>query len=103
LAQICADLREHEINEDEFERARKPRVETLVKLQQTNEYWQAALVRAQTDPKALRIIRTLLPDLQQATTADVRTVANLYLQDDRLWRLHITPDSTNPRGSADEQ
>jgi len=93
LGKIAADLKATEVSADEFERARKPRVETLLKSQQTNEYWLSALLRAQTDDKALRIIRTLLPDMQDATAADLKAAANLYLRDDRLWRMHITAET----------
>jgi zinc protease len=95
LGRIAADLRDAEISSDEFERARKPRLETLIKSQQTNEYWLSALLRAQTDGKALAIIRTLVPDMQAATAADVRAAASSYLNDDRLWRMHITAESAS--------
>jgi len=92
LGKIASDLRANEISADEFERARKPRVETLLRAQQTNEYWLAALLRAQTDEKALPIIRTLVSDMQEATAGDVKQAANRYLRDDLLWRMHITAE-----------
>ena len=96
LEKIAADLREGEVSADEFERARKPRVETLLKSQQTNEYWLTSLLRAQSDPKALAVVRSLIPDLRAATAADLRRAANLYLQEDRLWRLRILPETAEP-------
>lgn len=103
IAGITASLRDQEISEDEFERARKPRVETLLKSQQTNEYWLGSLLRAQTDEKSLRIVRTLIPDLQKATAADLQAAARLYLRDDQQWRLRIMPETDSlERGQKGE-
>jgi zinc protease len=92
LAGIARDLRERDVSADEFERARKPRIETLLKSQQTNEYWLGTLQRAQTEPIWLDLIRTTISDLQRLTPADVRKLAETYLRDDRLWRLRVTPE-----------
>lgn len=103
IARITASLRDQEISADEFERARKPRVETLLKSQQTNEYWLGSLLRAQTDEKSLAIIRTLIPDLQKATVADLQAAARRYLGEDQQWRLRITPEtSAMQRGQTGE-
>ena len=93
LSSIARSLRDKEVSADEFERARKPRIETLLKSQQTNEYWLATLQRAQTQPVWLEVVRTTIPDLQRVTPAEVRRMAEAYLRDDRLWRLRVTPDA----------
>jgi zinc protease len=92
LAAIARDLREKDVSSDEFERARKPRIETLLKNQQTNEYWLGTLQRAQTEPIWLELVRTTISDLQRLTPADIRHLAETYLRDDRLWRLRVTPE-----------
>jgi zinc protease len=92
LASIVRDLREKDVSTDEFERARKPRIETLLKSRQTNEYWLGTLQRAQSEPIWLELIRTTIPDLQGMTPADIRKLAATYLRDDRLWRLRVTPE-----------
>jgi zinc protease len=92
LAGIARDLRDKDVSADEFERARKPRIETLLKSQQTNEYWLGTLQRAQTEPIWLDLVRTTISDLQRLTPADIRKLAETYLQDDRLWRLRVTPE-----------
>ena len=92
LAGIARGLREKEVSADEFERARKPRIETLLKSQQTNEYWLGTLQRAQTEPVWLDLVRTTISDLQRLTPADIRKLAETYLKDDRLWRLRVTPE-----------
>jgi len=95
LAGIARGLREKEVSADEFERARKPRIETLLKSQQTNEYWLGTLQRAQTEPVWLDLVRTTISDLQRLTPADIRKLAETYLRDDRLWRLRVTPEGEN--------
>ncbi len=92
LSAIARDLREKEVSADEFERARKPRIETLRKSQQTNEYWLGTLQRAQTEPVWLDLVRTTIPDMQRLTPADIRRLAETYLREDRLWRLRVTPE-----------
>ena len=102
VAAIARDLREKEVSPDEFERARKPRVETLLKAQQTNEYWLGALQRIQTEPFWQTIIRTTISDMQSVTPADVRKMAETYLRDDRLWRLRVTPEPASPAAEGEK-
>lgn len=92
LQAIARDLRDKEVSPDEFERARKPRIETLLKSQQTNEYWLGTLQRAQTQPIWLEIVRSTISDMQRVTPGEVRALAETYLRDDRLWRLRVTPE-----------
>jgi zinc protease len=92
LAGIARDLRDKEVSADEFDRARKPRIETLLKSQQTNEYWLGTLQKAQTQPIWLEVVRSTISDLQRVTPAEVRALAETYLRDDRLWRLRVTPE-----------
>lgn len=93
LQSIARDLRDKEVSADEFERARKPRIETLLKSQQTNEYWLGTLQRVQTQPIWLEIVRSTISDLQRVTPAEVKALAEVYLRDDRLWRLRVTPEA----------
>ena len=102
LAQIARDLREREVSADEFDRARKPRIETLLKSQQTNEYWLGTLQRAQTQPVWLDVVRSTIPDLQRVTPAEVRMLAETYLRDDRLWRLRVTPEPAKPTNEGEK-
>jgi zinc protease len=92
VAGIARDLRDTEVSADEFERARKPRIETLLKSRQTNEYWLGTLQRAQTQPIWLELVRNTISDLQRVTPAEVRRLAETYLRDDRLWRLRVVPE-----------
>ena len=88
---IAADLRAHPISADELERARRPGVEAVIARRQTNAYWAASLIDAQTDPRRLDIIRGTLPDLKRVTAADVQRTAQIYLTDAKAWKAIVTP------------
>ena len=88
---IAANLRTHPISADELERARKPSVEAVIARRQTNAYWAASLIGAQTDPRRLDIIRETLPDLKRVTAADVQRTAQIYLSDAKAWKAVVTP------------
>ena len=88
---MTADLREHTPADDEFERARKPNVDSLAKAEETNGYWAGALAGVQADERRLKLIRDAKPGLEKVTPADVQRVARKYLTDDRAWKLIIAP------------
>jgi zinc protease len=91
VKQVTADLREHEPSADEFDRARKPELDTLEKAVETNNYWLGALEGAQTDERRLKLVRDARPGLEKVTPADVQRVARKYLTDERAWKLIVTP------------
>ena len=91
LAKISASLRTTEITADELERARKPLIEGLLKARQTNEYWLEQLSGVQAEPRKLDAIRGVLDSLGRADPAALEAAANLYLRDDKLWKLEIKP------------
>lgn len=88
---ITADLRNTPVSADELERARKPRVEQLIKAQQTNEYWLGRLSAAAEDPRKLDVIRETLPGYARITPADVQAAARKYLRDERAFKLVVEP------------
>lgn len=88
---VAAELRDRPVAPDLLERARKPRVETLEKAQQTNEYWLGELSGAQADPRRLDSIRSLIPGTERVTAADVQAVAREFLADERAWSLIVRP------------
>ncbi|HEY4265291.1 MAG TPA: insulinase family protein [Micropepsaceae bacterium] len=91
VKQVTADLRAREPSKDEFERARKPELDTLEKAVQTNNYWLGSLSGAQTDERRLKLIRDARPGLETVTPADVQRVAREYLTDERAWKLIVVP------------
>jgi zinc protease len=94
VKQVTADLREHEPNADEFERARKPELDALEKATETNNYWLGSLSGAQNDERRLKLIRDARPGLETVTPADVQRVARKYLTDERAWKLVVSPKAS---------
>ena len=90
---IAADLRTKSVTADELERAVKPRIETLTKAQETNEYWMGQLIGAQSDPRRLESVRQTIPGLERVTAADVQAAAQKWLVDARAWKLVVVPEA----------
>jgi zinc protease len=91
VKQVTADLRDHPVSTDEFERARKPDLDALEKAVETNGYWVSALSGAQMDERRLKLVREARPGLETVTPADVQRVARKYLTDERGWKLVVSP------------
>jgi zinc protease len=90
---IAQDLRDKPVSADELQRALNPRVEFILKAQQTNEYWLGQLSGAQADPRKLEAIRASIPGLQRINPADVQKAAQKWLRDDKAWKLVIVPEA----------
>jgi zinc protease len=89
---IAADLQATPPTADELDRALKPRLESLTKARETNEYWLEQLGGAQVDPRQLAATRSVIAGYQRVTPADVQAAAKTYLAADRSWRLVVRPD-----------
>jgi zinc protease len=92
IRQIAADLRDKPVDEDELERAKKPRIDQIEKARETNEYWLTTLSGAQTDPRLLDATRSVLAGLQRVTAADVQKAAREFLGDDKSWTMLVKPE-----------
>ena len=88
---IAGEMAAGPITDDELERARRPRVESLRRDRATNEYWLGQLAEVQTDPNRLAAIRSAEADLESITAAEVQAAAARYLTPGRAWRVAITP------------
>lgn len=93
VAKIAADLRSQPVSADELDRAKKPALEALEKRKQTNEFWLGQLAGAQTDRRKLDAIRTSSSSIQRVTAADVQAAAREYLNDDKAWKVVVTPQA----------
>ncbi len=91
---IADDIRKNGVSNDELERARKPRVEALTRAKETNGYWVGLLGGAQEDPRKLDAIRESISGLEKVTAADVKKSAEMYLTEDRAWKLRVLPEKT---------
>jgi zinc protease len=91
VAKVTTDLKEKGPTADEFERARKPELDSLERAVETNGFWSSFLAGAQADERRLELIRQARPRLEQVTAADVQRVAQKYLTDEKAWKLVVTP------------
>jgi len=88
---IAEDLRTKEVGPDELARAKKPRVDGLLKAQVTNGYWLNELSGAQADPRRLDVIRQLVPGTERVTAADVKRAAQAWLKPEAAYKVIVTP------------
>jgi zinc protease len=91
VAGIAANLRSTTVTADELERAKKPAIDALEKARATNQYWLDGLAGAQADPRLLVALRSVEPDLEGVSAADIQHAAQTYLRDDTSWKLEIRP------------
>ncbi len=91
VRKIAADLRTNPPTADEMDRARKPRLERLLKARETNDYWIEELGGAQTDPRRLAATRSVLAGYERITPQDVQAAAKQYLTENGAWMLLVRP------------
>jgi zinc protease len=95
-AKITQTMAASGVTADEFERARKPHVDALIKAQQTNEFWLTRLQNAQTDPRRLALIREMIPGYARLTLKDIQDVAATYFSPAKAWKFEVVPATTKP-------
>ncbi|RAK56413.1 M16 family metallopeptidase [Phenylobacterium deserti] len=100
VSKIAADLRTNPISADELARAKNPRVEAIQRARVTNQYWLGELSFVQADPRRLDNTRTLIPEIQAVTVADVQRAAQAFLKDEAAFKLVVRPD---PKGVETKQ
>jgi zinc protease len=93
---IAGDLRDRPPTEDELLRARQPYLEGLIRAQATNEYWLSQLSGAQTDPRRLDAVRSVLAGIERVRPLDVQAAARTFLKEDQAWRLVVLPETARP-------
>jgi zinc protease len=87
---LAADLAAKGPTPDELQRALKPRIESLTKSQETNEYWLTWLAGADLDPRRLDVPRTTISGYKRLTAEDVRQAAAAFFTPAKAWRLQVT-------------
>jgi zinc protease len=92
VRKIAADLRANPPSADEMERAKKPRLDGLMKSRETNGYWLNELSGAQADPRRLDSIRASLPGTERITGEDVQKAARRVLRDEAMWSFEVKPE-----------
>jgi zinc protease len=96
VGKITQTMAESGVTADEFERARKPHVDALIKAQQTNEFWLTRLENAQTDPRRLALIREMIPGYGRLTLKDIQDVAATYFSAHTAWTFAVEPAAVKP-------
>jgi zinc protease len=86
---IAADLATKGPTPDELERAVKPRIESMAKAQETNEYWLTWLAGADREPRRLDVPRTTLSGYRRLTVEDVRQAAAAFFTPAKAWRREV--------------
>lgn len=100
VSAITRELGEQPISADEFERAKRPRIEGIEKNQVTNTYWVGRLNGAIDDRRRLDLAHQTLPSYESLTIADVQAAARKYLRDDTAYRIEVVPEAKPPTTSA---
>jgi len=88
---IAQDLHTKEVEADELDRAKKPRIEAIQRARVTNGYWVGELSGAQADPRRLALIREIIPGTEKVTAADVKRAAGQWLKPEAAYRVVVKP------------
>jgi len=90
---IAAELRDHPIDADEMERARRPLIDSIQRQRHGNSFWMADLQRIQTDPRIAAMITSQLADYAAMTPADLQAAARAFLVPGRAWKAIVVPEA----------
>jgi zinc protease len=90
---IAADLRDHAIDADELQRARRPQVESITRARAGNAWWLDSLEGIQTDPRVAPKISSQIADYEAVTAADLQRAARAFLVPGRAWKAIVVPEA----------
>lgn len=94
LIAIGDELAHGEIGEDEFQRAKAPRIARLDQLRRENSYWMDSVLQtSQEHPQRIDWARTILPDYAAITCEEVAEQAQEYLSRERVVVVQLIPES----------
>ena len=88
---IAADLADKPVSADELARARAPKIETIRRRRQENDYWLGKLSGSQTDPRRLDLIRAGQDAYDKVGPEDIRAFAKTYFKPGSVWKLTVLP------------
>ena len=98
--EVAEGLKTGEASADELSRAREPMLLSLGNDRATNGYWLSRLSGATWDQRRLESIRSQEAALRAVTAADIRRVAQRYLNAARAYRLVVEPPAAAPAAAA---
>ncbi|MDP3737412.1 MAG: insulinase family protein [Hyphomonadaceae bacterium] len=93
IESIARTLITYPIPAGEVTRITGPRAAAIRREMANNGYWMTNLPNAQTDPRQLDAMRTIVSDYQAITPEEVQAVAKKWLQPDRAWKLKVVPEN----------
>lgn len=77
--EIAAELVATPVSEDELQRARGPLIERVLRASSGNMFWMHFLEGGSRNPMVVQSLLTMVPDMAQATPADIQRHAQRYL------------------------
>lgn len=95
-AAIARDLRDRPIDDDELQRALRPRLEAVQRQRAGNPWWLVNLFRAAEEPAVAASVADMVEQYRAITPADLQRAARDYLRPDRAWSLIVTPEAGTP-------
>jgi zinc protease len=93
IDELAAELAAGGVDDDAFERAKKPLLETLGPRDENNAYWADLLSRAQREPRRLDEHRNDRAQIESITREEVIAAAATYLDPAKAYRIVILPEA----------
>ncbi len=93
LDAIAAEFRAGDIDDDLFERAIKPALESIETSLESNGYWMNVISEAQTDPERVARHRTRSEAYQNMTVEDLRARAQTLFDPNLAFRVQVLPEA----------
>jgi zinc protease len=95
LVKACAaEMAEKGVTQDELDRALKPILQETVEWRRNNQYWLGnVLATSQEFPVRIEWARTMMPDLQSITVADIDKLAAQYLKAASAIDIRVMPQA----------
>ena len=92
IREVAAEFHRGEIDQDVFERAKKPILENLETSLESNSLWMGVLSQAQSDPESVDRFRSREEMYQNMTLEDIKPVAKQVFQDEKSIEVQILPE-----------
>ena len=90
--EIAKEFKAGGFDEDLFERAIKPALESIETSLENNGYWMGVISEAQTDPERVERHRTRSQTYQNMTVEDLKPLANQIFDPKKAYRVQILPE-----------
>lgn len=90
--EIAAEFRNGEIDDDHFERAIKPVLESIETSLESNGYWMSVISEAQTDEERVARHRSRDEAFQTMTVEDLQDRAKTLFSPDSAYHIQILPE-----------